>query len=206
MELADRAMVARARADSLGAERLAREAYQLERQAAETLRLRADLEPSRSVLFRSAASLALECGELGDVEKLIATAREGNPGDDLVQELQELSEEVQRRLDEEIKVVREYVYRERGRRRITKLGTEHRLEGSSLANDGEFQNLVEVQLLQTAEGYGAWRALRFPEILHGAYEYVTRPRERPAVVTRFRRRDARRAIRAPRILYRRPRD
>lgn len=101
MQLVDRAMVARAQGDRTGADELMREAYQVERQAAHTLMPHSDLEPSRAVLFRSAASLALECGEVRDAERLIATALSGDPAEEVVQELRDLLEQVyfQRHLD-----------------------------------------------------------------------------------------------------------
>ena len=55
-----------------------REAWRLERQAAMLL-LGDMLEPSRSVLFRSAASLALLCGEVEDAQKLAHLGLGGAP-------------------------------------------------------------------------------------------------------------------------------
>ena len=47
-------------------------------------------EPTRSVLHRSAVSLAVECGELQTTEKLIARALAGAPLPDIVEELKDL--------------------------------------------------------------------------------------------------------------------
>ena len=49
-----------------------------------------DLEPTRSVLHRSAATLAVECSELREAEKLIGRALAGNPPDDIANELRDL--------------------------------------------------------------------------------------------------------------------
>ncbi|HEX5271222.1 MAG TPA: hypothetical protein VFW33_12065, partial [Gemmataceae bacterium] len=48
------------------------------------------LEPTRSVLHRSAASLALECGEYREAERLIATALAGSPPETIAEELRDL--------------------------------------------------------------------------------------------------------------------
>ena len=48
----------------------------------------------RSVLHRSAASLALECGALREAERLIAAALSGDPPDEIAEELRDLLEQV----------------------------------------------------------------------------------------------------------------
>lgn len=55
-----------------------REAWKLERQVAMSL-LALSLEPSRSILFRSAASLALLCGETDDARRLAHLGLGGDP-------------------------------------------------------------------------------------------------------------------------------
>src|SRR5688500_14173251 len=69
-------------------------AYEYERQASELACRKSDYEPTRSVLLRSAASLALECGLNNDSEKLIAKALAGNPSTEIADELRSLLEEV----------------------------------------------------------------------------------------------------------------
>ncbi|MEC4818413.1 MAG: hypothetical protein SAK29_34850 [Scytonema sp. PMC 1069.18] len=49
-----------------------------------------DLEPTRAVQGRSAATLAIECLELREAEKLIGRALAGNPPDDIANELRDL--------------------------------------------------------------------------------------------------------------------
>lgn len=49
-----------------------------------------DTEPTRSVLHRSAATLAVNCGELQAAERLITTALSGNPPQEIAEELKDL--------------------------------------------------------------------------------------------------------------------
>ena len=48
-----------------------------------------EAEPTRSVLHRSAATLAVQCGELQQAEKLIAVALAGQPPLDVAEELKD---------------------------------------------------------------------------------------------------------------------
>jgi hypothetical protein len=102
MDFAEQAMFARARHETERAAALTREALDAERRAAMlVLNLVPGLEPTRSVLLRSAASLALECGETREAERLIAQALTGEPDDVILDELRDLLEQVyfQRHLD-----------------------------------------------------------------------------------------------------------
>ena len=45
---------------------------------------------TRSILFRSAASLAMDCGKLGDAERLIAGGLSGHPPEEIAEELRQL--------------------------------------------------------------------------------------------------------------------
>ena len=69
---------------------LFRQAFTYERQAATLLADNVDFEPSRSVLHRSAAALALEYGEWRVAEQLICAALAGNPPEDIAEELRDL--------------------------------------------------------------------------------------------------------------------
>ena len=69
---------------------LFRQAFTYERQAAILLADNVGFEPSRSVLHRSAAALALECGEWRVAEQLICAALAGNPPEDTAEELRDL--------------------------------------------------------------------------------------------------------------------
>lgn len=86
MELAEQAFIARRRDDLATARSLAYSAFVLEKQAAE----QAHTEPTRSVLHRSAATLALDCGEYREAERLVAAALAGSPPQSIANELREV--------------------------------------------------------------------------------------------------------------------
>ncbi len=94
MVLADKAGVERRNGHPDHSLELTRKAFELERDAAHGTKEQLDLEPTRSVLHRSAASLALECGELREAERLIAGALAGNPPEEIADELRDLLENV----------------------------------------------------------------------------------------------------------------
>ena len=54
-------------------------AFEKERTAALLADFQHNPEPGLSILYRSAASLALQCGKLREAERLIAKALSGNP-------------------------------------------------------------------------------------------------------------------------------
>lgn len=66
-----------------------RRAFELEFEVALHV-IPSDDEPNRSVILRSAASLALSCGEYREAEKLIATALAGEPPQSIANQLREL--------------------------------------------------------------------------------------------------------------------
>jgi hypothetical protein len=90
MDLAEAAAVAQLRGAIEQAAQLTRQAFEQENQAANLVASVLDAEPTRSVLHRSAASLAIECGELRAAERLIATALSGNPPPEIAEELKDL--------------------------------------------------------------------------------------------------------------------
>ncbi|MFH1007454.1 MAG: hypothetical protein V1800_08135 [Candidatus Latescibacterota bacterium] len=73
---------------------LTREALRHESEAAWKVAGEISLEPSRSVLFRSAATLAMESGDIRVAEQLIAAALAGNPPAEIADELRDLLEDV----------------------------------------------------------------------------------------------------------------
>ncbi len=93
MEAAERADLARLRGADEQYRALIREAFGLERQAA-TLVASSELEPTRSVLHQSAASLALEIGDHRAAEQLIGVGLAGSPPVELLAELRSLLQEV----------------------------------------------------------------------------------------------------------------
>jgi hypothetical protein len=107
MEYADQAFVARLNREFEKAREFSRKAFELERKAAEQLTDQTEAEPSRSVLLRSAATLALDCGEYAEAERLVYLGLSGNPPTAIRQELQEVFERsVVLRLEAKGEVVR----------------------------------------------------------------------------------------------------
>ena len=90
MDLAEAAFVAKLRGDLEQASLLTRQAFENEQAAAALIANQLDAEPTRSVLHRSAANLAVNCGELQAAERLIATALSGNPPTEIAEELKDL--------------------------------------------------------------------------------------------------------------------
>jgi hypothetical protein len=90
MDLAEQADLAKLRGQTDGVQAILRQALALESEAATLVADDLMAEPTRSVLHRSAASLAIECGELQTAEKLIARALEGTPPSDIEEELKDL--------------------------------------------------------------------------------------------------------------------
>lgn len=95
MDLAEAAILARRR-DRFAPEvfALTREAFENERRAADLLADPAAPEPSRSVIHRSAATLAANCGEYREAERLIGRALAGEPPEEIAEELRDLLERV----------------------------------------------------------------------------------------------------------------
>jgi hypothetical protein len=90
MELVDRALLARQNGNHDQATQLIRSAFDREKTAARLTADQLDLEPTRSVLHRSAATLALECNELREAERLISRALSGFPPIAIAEELRNL--------------------------------------------------------------------------------------------------------------------
>ncbi|MEM6598132.1 MAG: hypothetical protein AAF810_20115 [Cyanobacteria bacterium P01_D01_bin.36] len=90
MNLAEQADLAKLRGENRQVQNALRQALKLESEAAQMVADDLDSEPTRSVLHRSAASLAMECGEFQMAEKLIARALAGSPPSDIEEELKDL--------------------------------------------------------------------------------------------------------------------
>lgn len=69
-------------------------AFQNECEAAMLAESLGNPEPGLSILFRSAATLAYQCGKLREAEKLVAHALAGNPPEDIAIELRELLQQI----------------------------------------------------------------------------------------------------------------
>ena len=93
MQAAAEADAAQRSQDSARARHLFFDAFQLERAAARAVSL--DFEPTRSILCRSAASLALDCELPGEALQLVKMARQGTPPAAIVAELDEIEQQSQ---------------------------------------------------------------------------------------------------------------
>lgn len=94
MRLAQLALIARQHGEHDEAKDIAREAYKHENKAAHLVPEGKSSEPTRSILFRSAASLAHQCGELVEAQRLIAKGLSGYPPPQIEIELKDLYEQV----------------------------------------------------------------------------------------------------------------
>ena len=90
MEFADESFVARLEKDRERYLHFTRLALEKEAAAADLMVDEEDIEPTRSVLHRSAATLAWRCGRFDEAEKLIYRALAGNPRSDIEWELKDL--------------------------------------------------------------------------------------------------------------------
>ena len=87
-------MTARIDGDNGTAMTHARAAFEFERQAADLIASDASSEPTRSILHRSAATLALDCGEPLQAERLALQGLSGKPPAEVAEELRNLLERV----------------------------------------------------------------------------------------------------------------
>jgi hypothetical protein len=90
MRLADQASDLRRKGEEPEADARLRQALEHERRAAALAVPDLALEPTRSVLHRSAATLAWQCGEYREAERLITTALSGTPPETIAEELRDL--------------------------------------------------------------------------------------------------------------------
>lgn len=95
MDLAEAALVARLKGDQEQALALCQQAYDQERQAAALLLATPTPEPTRSIILRSAAFLAAQCGDTQAAERLAASALAGQPPPDVADDLRDLFEQLQ---------------------------------------------------------------------------------------------------------------
>ncbi len=92
MDLADQAFLTKN--NPTRSRELFRSAFEKESKAAEIWSKISGQEPTRSVLYRSAATLAVDCAEYGEAELLIEKGLSGSPPGDIAEELRELLEVV----------------------------------------------------------------------------------------------------------------
>lgn len=92
MRLADIALDAKKHGDLIKANNIYRRAMLYERQAAEMLFGDLTQEPTRSVLYRSAGSLALLCGDFREAERLACKGLSGHPPEEIAEELRDVQD------------------------------------------------------------------------------------------------------------------
>lgn len=94
MQFADLAFFAEREGKKTEAKIHYQKAFELECQAAMLLMNRFEVEPSRSVLFRSAACLALKNDNFRDAERMAAFGLSGNPPLEIATELRAVFKEI----------------------------------------------------------------------------------------------------------------
>lgn len=90
MDLAEVATLKQQQEQVEEARDLWQQAFELEAQAAALLANEWNAEPTRSVLYRSAATLALRCDQIPVAERLVVTALMGHPPEEIAVELRDL--------------------------------------------------------------------------------------------------------------------
>jgi hypothetical protein len=94
IDLAEEAFTAQRKGDAESAKSLFLQALKLEVQAASTFPAIAESEPTRSILYRSAATLAYHAQEYEQAEQLIAFGMSGYPPIEIKEELRALQDDI----------------------------------------------------------------------------------------------------------------
>src|ERR1700685_3520116 len=90
MDLAEIAFFARRREENVNYYRYILKALNFEKAAARLLEGKYEIEPTRSVLYQSAAYLALNLDYFDEAEQLLKEAKKGNPPTEIRQELEDM--------------------------------------------------------------------------------------------------------------------
>ncbi len=93
MDLAENAFLARQKGDKIAFVQLSREAFLLEKAAAMLLQNQFDAEPTRSILFKSAAFLAFDAQEYQECRDMITYTLLGKPDEIIKTEMNQLFDE-----------------------------------------------------------------------------------------------------------------
>ena len=112
MMLSDQAMVARHQGEKARAMALSSQAFEYELQAVTLISDEKASEPTRSILYCSAASLAYDAKKLWEAQQLIVEGLSGYPSPRIKHALKSLSEKVQAELQKKVRKLtfkREYV-------------------------------------------------------------------------------------------------
>jgi hypothetical protein len=101
MDIAVKAVAAKVMGDLETAKKLFLESLPWERRAADFFK-DTNIQPTRSVLYRSAASMAMNCDQFDEAKRLIKTGLENNPPPEIKRELLDLRKQVRGKEKEEI--------------------------------------------------------------------------------------------------------
>ena len=93
MDLAEAALLARRKGQGRKSRKLLRQAFDLEATVATQAVTKGLPEPSRSILLRSAAALALQCEEQTQAEHFAALGLSGTPPTEIAEHLRDLLEQ-----------------------------------------------------------------------------------------------------------------
>jgi hypothetical protein len=107
MALSQEATMARIWNDETKAQILYKESFDLEREAAYIYSERFDKEPIRSILYRSAASLAVECLMYQEADLLIQQGLSSTTPLDVINDFRELKEKIDQELLESLDLVKQ---------------------------------------------------------------------------------------------------
>jgi len=94
MDLAEEAFIYKKQGKEEKAKELFQKALVLEQEAAEKLYISKEVEPTRSILYRSAASLAFHVGDYETADRLVANGLAGYPPPEIKEELKNLYEDI----------------------------------------------------------------------------------------------------------------
>lgn len=96
MEYMDLAFIERRKGNKAKAREIFHKSFEFEKAAAKLLESDFDFEPTRSVLYRSAATLAIDCGEVEEAKKLIEAGLSSNAPSEISSELKELLDAIEK--------------------------------------------------------------------------------------------------------------
>jgi len=100
MDLAQEAFGFQCQGQKVKSIELYRRALEIEVQAAELVPLSIESEPTRSILYLSAASLAYNAQEYEHADRLLERGLSGHPPDEIEAELRKLREDVMQKMTE----------------------------------------------------------------------------------------------------------
>jgi hypothetical protein len=98
MDLVQEAFVLKSRGNTSEAMQKFKRAFLLERAAADRLAEEKNIEPTRSILHRSAATLALDCNKTSEAVRLARRGLAGDPPEEVAGELRDVIAKAEERM------------------------------------------------------------------------------------------------------------